>query len=380
MIIPNTPQQPKTSTTKTSSTTRTSSTSTTTETKTPRRAAPFCLLALLTLILLFSAACSSFRGVPSHGGGKRFDEEQRIVSASMREALREMDLIQLRGKRVRVDITHMTTFGSGNATWGGLQDIGFSTHRLRRDQDYIRYDADQWNYNLDTLEGRDAWSLRYRPYMGYYTSNVNTDPDMVYFAALLNMKLRHLGADLVHDNPDVTLHILVDAMGTNRSRIDYLLAGRDIYRATCEITYYAEMAQTGELLIEEAFSAGEATYDELSVLFFGVNRVRRGSSLLDEPPFLLPLNAVNREEGRLDEIEKRISRVVEEGKAPPPDLKEEYMDLLSARARLMLESGHPIDVKGAENVLNRMRAIDPSSPALRQIESEYQDKLDHGQP
>ena len=330
------------------------------------------LVSLLAAAILFSG-CSVFRGVPSHGGGKRFDEEQRIVAASMREALRQMDLMQLSGKRVHVVITHMTTFGSGNASFGGLQDIGYNLHRNKIDSDYLRYDPAHWNYNLDTLENRNTFAFRYRPYMGYYTANVNTDPDMNYFAALLDMKLRHLGALPVNDKQDVTLHVLLDAMGTNRSRIDYILAGRDIYRATCEVSYYAEMAETGELLIKETHSAGEATYDELAVLFFGFNRVRRDSAVLD-PPVLVPLNAVHHQE-HTREADKPLPEDVFDRPDPPPDLKNEYLELLGARARMLLESGHPIDVRDAQQLLERMRALDPNHPSLRDIESEYQDKL-----
>ncbi len=321
-----------------------------------------------------SSSCSVFRGVPSHGGGKRFDEEQRIVAASMREALREMDLAGLRGKRVHIAITHMTTMGSGNASFGGLQDIGFNLHRTRDDSDYTRYDPNLWSYNLDKAEERDIFSLRYRPYMSYYTSNVNTDSDINYFSALLDMKLRHLGATPVRDKPDVKLHILLDTMGTNRSRIDYILAWRDIYRATCEISYYAESTKTGELLIEETQTAGQATYDELAVLFFGINQVRRESAVFD-PPFPLPLQAVGHED-RIRQIEKSILGAEVDGKAPPPDLAQEYLDLLGAQARMLLESGHPLDIKRAKESLDRMRAIDPSDPVLRDIETEYQDKLE----
>jgi len=329
-------------------------------------------LPLLVLASLFGAGCTTFRGVPSHGGGKRFDEEQRIIAASMREALREMDLAPLKGKKVRVVLTHMTTVGSGNATWGGLQDIGVNWSRFNVDSDYIRYNPSVWNYNIDSVEDRTAVSLRYRPYMGYFTSNVNTDPDTRYFGALLEMKLRHMGAVPVGDKPDVTLHVLLDALGTNRSRVDYILAARDIYRATCEVSYYAE-EKNGQLSIKETQAAGEATYDELTVLFFGVDWVRRRSTVL-EPPLLVPLNGCEYE-GRIREIEVDLSRAMLDGREPPAQLKEEYVDLLGARARLLLESGQPADVRDAENALNRMRSLDPGSRALLNIETEYKDTL-----
>jgi len=44
-------------------------------------------------------SCGTLTGIPSHGGGKRFATEQRLVSASVRAALKDMDVSKLRGKK-----------------------------------------------------------------------------------------------------------------------------------------------------------------------------------------------------------------------------------------------------------------------------------------
>ena len=78
------------------------------------------------LVLFLVSGCSSFRGLPSHGGGKRFDEEQRVVASAVRRAAGRMDLSELRGLRVRVILVSIPTSGAGNVNWGGLQSVGLS--------------------------------------------------------------------------------------------------------------------------------------------------------------------------------------------------------------------------------------------------------------
>ena len=39
-------------------------------------------LAAMIGVLALGPGCGTFRGLPSHGGGKRFDEEQRVVAGA----------------------------------------------------------------------------------------------------------------------------------------------------------------------------------------------------------------------------------------------------------------------------------------------------------
>ena len=53
--------------------------------------------AVLPVLLVASSGCV-FRDIPSHGGGKRFDEEQRMVAKAIRQAVADMDLSELHGQ------------------------------------------------------------------------------------------------------------------------------------------------------------------------------------------------------------------------------------------------------------------------------------------
>ena len=52
------------------------------------------------VILAMATGCT-FQGIPAHGGGKRFDEEQNIVSKSVIDTVKQIDVSILEGKRVR---------------------------------------------------------------------------------------------------------------------------------------------------------------------------------------------------------------------------------------------------------------------------------------
>jgi hypothetical protein len=77
---------------------------------------------ILTVLLwscsIFLGGCGTFTGIPSHGGGKRFSEEQRLVTASIRASLMQLDVRQLRGKRVFIMWNLIADQGGGNLSGG----------------------------------------------------------------------------------------------------------------------------------------------------------------------------------------------------------------------------------------------------------------------
>lgn len=73
-----------------------------------------CLLAAMLLL----SGCGTLTGIPGHGGGKRFTEEQRLVASSIRLALDEMDVSPLRGKRVAIVFGLIADEGGGNIVGG----------------------------------------------------------------------------------------------------------------------------------------------------------------------------------------------------------------------------------------------------------------------
>ena len=63
-------------------------------------------------------ACGTLTGIPSHGGGKRFSTEQRLVSASIRSSLQELDISSLKGMRAALIFDLVADEGGGNLSGG----------------------------------------------------------------------------------------------------------------------------------------------------------------------------------------------------------------------------------------------------------------------
>ncbi|QHI70644.1 hypothetical protein [Tichowtungia aerotolerans] len=126
--------------------------------------------------------------------------------------------------------------------------------------------------------------------MTFYTSNANTDRDAAFFRSCLEMKLWHDGAVVVPKGEEVTLYVLLDVLGTNRSRKDRIVQITEMLNASCEFTYYAVDVKTGKLLFQYRRNGGEARYKESTVLFLGLDTIDRSieaSMPLEMPVFTL---------------------------------------------------------------------------------------------
>ena len=64
--------------------------------------------------------CGTLTGIPAHGGGKRFATEQRLVSASIRSALKDIDVSELKGKRAALVFDIVADEGGGNMSGGRI--------------------------------------------------------------------------------------------------------------------------------------------------------------------------------------------------------------------------------------------------------------------
>lgn len=79
------------------------------------RRLPLVLLSLATLAL---TGCGTLTGLPAHGGGKRFATEQRLVSASIRSALMDIDVTALKGRRAALIFDLVADEGGGSFNGG----------------------------------------------------------------------------------------------------------------------------------------------------------------------------------------------------------------------------------------------------------------------
>ena len=87
----------------------------------PARSKRFSFFALaLSLAVLTLTGCGTLTGIPAHGGGKRFATEQRLVSASIRSALKDVDITSLKGKRAALVFDIVADEGGGNMAGGRI--------------------------------------------------------------------------------------------------------------------------------------------------------------------------------------------------------------------------------------------------------------------
>ena len=228
---------------------------------------------LLAVIVLFTG-CVSTRGIPSHGGGKRFDEEQRMLVSAMKQAIARMDLHELQCQKVKIISQAMPSTGGGNVAWGGLQNFSTGFNLSRSSDDYV-FDPSSHNYDV----GRDitggGLNTNWSPNLGYNSQMAGTDGDVNYLISNIEMKCRQENILLGKPAPAYTLFVLVDVLGINRSRKDYLIVKKENYLAVCEITYYVMEEKSGQLLFGPQRVVGGAEYCEEYNIFTGSDHVTR---------------------------------------------------------------------------------------------------------
>jgi hypothetical protein len=226
------------------------------------------------IVLMFSClftGCGEFRGIPSHGGGKRFDEEQRVVAGTIRQTLADIDLAELSGKRVQVVMESIATDGGGNVSFPGVNSIGAGVNGNVGSGDWVQVvptvTGGSWlkNNNSNNNVGGNA-GINISPMTTYNATAMGTAADIAYLKAALEMKARHVGITLVPADPEVVLYVLIDVLGTNRSHTDRILASSERLSASCECTYYAVDPKTNKLIFEARRASSEAVYNESRVM------------------------------------------------------------------------------------------------------------------
>jgi hypothetical protein len=221
----------------------------------------------LLLLLSATSGCGEFRGIPTHGGGKRFDEEQRVVASAIRQSIADMDLEVLKGRRVQLTVDGLAQDGGGSVYFPGLNSVSagisgnIGTGNLVQINQALaagpRLTNDNYNNNVGGNIGAS-----YSPQTNYATHGMSSAADLQYLRATIEMKAVHAGLMLVAADPEIVLHVLVDVLGTNRSRTDLFVSNSETLEASCEATYYAQNARTGELVFEARRVSSESTYRE----------------------------------------------------------------------------------------------------------------------
>jgi len=246
----------------------------------------FILLLVTSLVL---TSCYSFTGVPAHGGGKRFYEEQKLVASSVQKACDQIKTQPLKGKKVTIKLVSMETSGGAqitmpnNAFSSMRLDYGF-TNTLNNVTEFAS-DLAQVNSdpNLSSNRERSSEEQNVRLLRPEGELQLNTNPiyrpffnrsseDVNYLRKAVEMKMQMEGVELVSSSEaDVTLNILVNALGTKNATLSSPFKINESLEASCDLTYYAVENKSKDLLISKNRATSIARYD--------VDRVRFSSKL-----------------------------------------------------------------------------------------------------
>jgi hypothetical protein len=253
----------------------------------------------LSLCLLLLCSCREFRAIPGHGGGKRFSEEQRAVSKSIRAAIDDMDLKELKGKKVRVILQTISHSGGGTTRlpgWNsfdmrksisrnlsgsiqkglaGYTNLTDPRYLLGKDETSTGSKTNNTNYydrENTNVSNNSSFNhgYRYQPNATINTHSVSTNSDFNYLNSILQMKCHHEGIYLTNKG-DYLLYVLVDILGTNRSKNDLIAYTKEKLSGECEISYYT-MQNNGKMLFKLRSAGAKSTYSEQAIGGFNISK------------------------------------------------------------------------------------------------------------
>ncbi len=251
---------------------------------------------LVGTLLLFSG-CGAITGLPGHGGGKRFSVEQELVAAATRGAIKQIDLSQIKGKKVNLFVNAIGDTGTGNLIGGRLSVV--STFR----GDYTQLPTTTERYpTQDTRESeeRGAGGLvqtgtEFKGLGAFTNSTELTSNDLQYLSGLLQTYLYLKGVNVVPPSEaEVDVYVTVDVFGTIRTRVDWLVTNNEILRAKTSLEVLAIDHLSGKTLMMPQTASAETEYNEKFVLWVGPVSIIK--SLKKAEPLLSDFSNLDEEE------------------------------------------------------------------------------------
>lgn len=315
------------------------------------------ILFAVVILLLFISGCGTWRVVPSHGGGKRFDEEQRVVVGSIRTAIAQMDFSELEGKKVSFVISSLSHDGGGQLMNPGVTGVSGSISDF----------TTEYMTNLRD-NNRDGWDTRisYRARPEFRPTVFRSSADMNYFNSFLTLKMRMCGLNFLARGGDVTLYILVDILGTNLSTEDALIAWSEKLRATCELTYYAVDNKTNKILFKPRSVSGISEYVNHNSYFYLHNGTEFMMAAVSPTGFPLDeqLTVTDFDNNGLGNIFGMFA-----------DSKIEKNNDIEAKLQLADSYIKARNFGAAETLINEVLAKDPDNPNLSAVRSRLENEL-----
>lgn len=314
------------------------------------------------VFLFFVSGCGTWRVVPAHGGGKRFDEEQRVVAGSIRTAIAQMDFSELEGKKVSFEISTLSHDGGGWIMNSGITSLSagisdYSTEYMTNLRDNIR---DGWDARI---------SYRSRPEFRPTVFRSNTDMD--YFNSFLTLKMRMCGLNYMPRGSDVTVNVIVDILGTNLSTEDAAIAWSEKLRATCELTYYAVDNKTNKILFKPRSVSGMSEYVNHNSYFYLHNGTEFRMAAVEPTAFPLDekLTVTNFDDNGLKTFIEKITI--------PKDKRLKDKEKKEIEAKLQLADSYikARNFGAAESLINEVLAKDPNNANVSAVRSRLDNEL-----
>jgi hypothetical protein len=270
-------------------------------------------LSALLIALCLLSSCREIRAIPGHGGGKRFSEEQRAITKSIRAAVDDMNLKEIQGKKVRVILQSISHSGGGSTRlpgWnnfdmrktisssvsnsiansiGGYRSLVDPKFLLGKDETSTGSETNRNDFSTkgdDRTGTNDSFyhSYRYQPNATLNTHSVSTNTDLNYLNSILQMKCHHEGI-VLSNTGDHLLYVIVDILGTNRSRNDLIAFTKDKLTGECEISYYV-MNKKGQMVFKLRSTGAKSTYGEQAFIGFNLNRPTHNLQRISPEPIM----------------------------------------------------------------------------------------------
>ena len=221
--------------------------------------------------ILLLVGCS-FRGIPSHGGGKRFYPEQEIIARAARGVVDDIPWRNLQGKKATLWLYSLGDAGGGVSKgggfdWGGAVGSFFGRSEQR---------------GQTTVGSRGGIGANYQTRAGYASFAFANAEDIQYLKGIVIEGLVKNGIRFVEDpdEAEVDIYAMVDSFGTNRWRFDVMIYATENLSAQVKMHAFAVDRKLGTYT-DIGKAAKRVTYFENFV--FNIGPLNRGEFKPDSP-------------------------------------------------------------------------------------------------
>ena len=269
----------------------------------------FIIYAIFVLFCLSS--CGTIKGLPSHGGGKRFAVEQELISATARAVAKDLNVEALKGKLCSLYVISIGDEGAGYLTGGqySIESIlrgGYiNAPTVKTTSQYPIIDTtttttsgasttttnaeNALNAPIIQKSTQDGGTIQYNASASYtgpaYRAEAFVNPnDTKFLSAVLNEAFVLRGIRLVPpDKAPIDIYVTVDVFGTVRSRTEYLVYNQEklLAKTALQVTAFD---RKGNVVLPPTTSSFEAEYIEKYMLWMGpikeVKNIKRSTPQL----------------------------------------------------------------------------------------------------